>query len=55
MTAEKSKLLKRGYGKSIPIVRTYYEVTYLCKRCGESLIRQKYTDNRLPFDENEKE
>lgn len=44
MTEEKRRLLKRGYGKSIPIVRTYYEVTYLCKRCGEMVVRQEYRD-----------
>lgn len=47
MTAEKRRLLKCGYGKSIPVVRTYYEVTYLCKRCGETVVRQEYRDSKM--------
>lgn len=44
MMVEKRKLLKCKYDRSIPIVRTYYEVTYLCKRCGETVVRQEYRD-----------
>lgn len=47
MMVEKRKLLKRGYGKSIPVIRTYYEVTYLCKRCGETVVQQKYKDIQI--------
>lgn len=34
----------RRNGVDIPVVRTYYEVTYLCKRCGETVVRQEYRD-----------
>lgn len=47
ITAEKRGLLKRGYGKSISVIRTYYEVTYLCKRCGETVVRQEYRDSKM--------
>ena len=33
---------RRRNGMDIPVVRTYYEVTYLCKRCGETIVRQEY-------------
>lgn len=35
---------RRRNGMDIPVVRTYYEVTYLCKRCGEMVVRQEYRD-----------
>ncbi|MBE5040136.1 hypothetical protein [Ructibacterium gallinarum] len=44
LTMKKRRMLKRGYGKGIPVVRTYYEVTFLCKRCGETVVRQEYRD-----------
>ncbi|MBE5041162.1 hypothetical protein [Ructibacterium gallinarum] len=44
MTTKRRRLLKCGHGRSVFVVRTYYEVTYLCKRCGETVMRQKYED-----------
>ena len=44
MTAKRNHWLR--YSKDVPIVRTYYEVTYLCRRCGEAVIRQEYEDMR---------
>lgn len=44
MTAKRNHWLR--YSKDVPIVRAYYEVTYLCKRCGEAVIRQEYEDMR---------
>ena len=44
MMVEKRKLLKCRYDRSIPVIRTYYEVTYLCKRCGETVVRHEYRD-----------
>lgn len=35
---------RRRNGMGIPVVRNYYEVTYLCKRCGETVVRQEYRD-----------
>lgn len=35
---------RRKNGMGIPVVRNYYEVTYLCKRCGEMVVRQEYED-----------
>ena len=44
---------KRRKGKDgkcsvdVPGVRTFYEVTYLCRRCGHTVIRQDYADTKL--------
>lgn len=45
MTVRKNQWLK--YSKDIPVVRTYYEVTYLCGRCGEIVTRQEYTNTNF--------
>lgn len=45
MTVRKNQWLK--YSKDVPAVRTYYEVTYLCRRCGEIVTRQEYTNTNF--------
>jgi len=45
MTVRKNQWLK--YSKDVPVVRTYYEVTYLCRRCGEIVTRQEYTNTNF--------
>lgn len=45
MTVKNKRWLRES--ENIPIVRTYYEVTYLCKRCGETVVRQEYEDIKL--------
>lgn len=52
MTAKRNHWLR--YSKDVPIIRTYYEVTYLCRRCGETVIRQEYSDRQIMTDKMKK-
>jgi len=36
---------KRTY--TVPGIRTYYDVKYTCRACGESFTRREYTDNEM--------
>lgn len=46
---------RRRNGMDISVVRTYYEVTYLCKRCGEMVVRQEYRDKQINSNNTEEE